>query len=144
MTSELKNPFQFWEELKQRKVVRAMMVYIAGAFALLEASDIIFPRVGLPSWSVNIIILLLAAGLIAVIILTWIYDITPEGIKRTDDLGQAEAVVRSDVKYIHSDWQSTLSQSLSVSPSIYWCYSSHWHKRGSFLRIEYVDQGLPV
>jgi tetratricopeptide (TPR) repeat protein len=106
-----KNPIEFWEELKQRKVVRAIMVYIAGAFALLEASDIIFPRIGLPSWSVNVVIGILAVGLVTVTILTWIYDITPEGIIKTSDREQLQAVENPDSEYPLSDWNSTVSQS---------------------------------
>ena len=48
MVKNLKDPVQFWQELKQRKVVRAMTVYLAAAFAVLQAADMIFPRVGLP------------------------------------------------------------------------------------------------
>jgi tetratricopeptide (TPR) repeat protein len=88
-----------------------MTVYVAGAFALLQAVDMIFPRIGFPSWSVTLVIILLAAGLIAVIILTWIYDITPEGIKRTDDIEQARDQGKSNVKFVLPGWESTMSQS---------------------------------
>ena len=111
MAGNLKDPVQFWQELKQRKVVRVMTVYIAGAFALLQAIDMIFPRIGLPSWSVTLVIILLAAGLVVVIILTWIYDITPEGIKRTDDLEQAGDEGKPEIEYVLPGWKSTVSQS---------------------------------
>lgn len=111
MAGKPKDPFQFWEELKERKVIRAIMLYIAGAFALLEAVDMIFPRFGLPSWSVTLVIFLLAAGLIVVIILTWIYDITPEGIKRTGYPHRGEDEESSSVRFVLSDWDSTTSQS---------------------------------
>jgi hypothetical protein len=45
MPGKLKDPVQFWQELKQRKVVRSMTVYIAGAFAVLQAVDMIFQRI---------------------------------------------------------------------------------------------------
>lgn len=86
MSENLKNPVQFWQELTQRKVVRAMIVYIAAAFALLEGVDMIFPRIGLPPWTVTLVMIILAVGLVIVIILTWIYDITPEGIRKTKDI----------------------------------------------------------
>jgi tetratricopeptide (TPR) repeat protein len=111
MAANLKDPVQFWEELKQRKVVRAMTVYIAGAFALLQAVDMIFPRVGLPSWSETLVMILLAAGLIVVIILTWIYDITPEGIKRTNDREQADDESKPQLEYVVTGWKSSMSQS---------------------------------
>ena len=41
---------QFWQELKHRKVVRVITVYAAIAFIIIEAGDIILPRLGLPDW----------------------------------------------------------------------------------------------
>jgi tetratricopeptide (TPR) repeat protein len=111
MAGKSKDPIQFWQELKQRKVVRAITVYIAGAFALLQAVDMIFPRIGLPAWSVTLVITLLAAGLVVVIILTWIYDITPEGIKRTSDLDKIKDEDKDDLDFVVPGWESTVSQS---------------------------------
>ena len=111
MAGNLKDPVQFWQELKQRKVVRAMTVYIAGAFALLQAVDMVFPRIGLPSWTVTLVIVLLAAGLVVVVILTWIYDITPEGIRRTSEFDKAEEVDKAGVEFVLPGWESTISQS---------------------------------
>ncbi len=74
---------QFWQELKRRKVVRVITVYAATAFIILEAIDIIFPRMGFPDWTVTFVIFLLIIGFIISIILSWIYDITPEGIEKT-------------------------------------------------------------
>jgi tetratricopeptide (TPR) repeat protein len=111
MAGNLKDPVQFWQELKQRKVVRAMTVYIAGAFALLQAVDMIFPRIGLPTWSVTLVIILLATGLVLVIILTWIYDITPEGIKRTSNLDKTRDEEKADTEFVLPGWESTVTQS---------------------------------
>ena len=111
MSGNLKDPVQFWQELKQRKVVRAATVYTAGAFALLQAADMIFPRIGLPSWTVTLIMILLAAGLVVVILLTWIYEITPEGLKRTKYLKQSGDEDSSDAEYVIAGWESTMSQS---------------------------------
>jgi tetratricopeptide (TPR) repeat protein len=103
MRSKITNLIGFWEELKQRKVVRSMMVYIAGSCALLQAVDVIFPGIGMPSWSVTALIFILAAGLVVVVALTWIFDITPEGIKRTDIKGDKESDNVSDVRYMISE-----------------------------------------
>jgi len=84
------NPFKFWDELKQRKVVRVVTVYLASAFAILEGADIVATQLKLPSWPVNIIIIILCCGLVIAIILSWIYDITPGGIVKTSDLDQVK------------------------------------------------------
>ena len=74
MAQKFNNIENFWQELKQRKVVRAMTVYLAAAFAILQAADMILPRIGLPDWTVTLVFILLGAGLIVVMTITWIYD----------------------------------------------------------------------
>jgi len=86
MPQKTKNPFRFWYELKRRRVIRTTLIYLASAFAILEAADIILPRLGFPEWILSLIIYLLGFGLIVIIILSWIYDLTPEGIKITEPL----------------------------------------------------------
>ena len=75
--------FRFWDELKRRKVVKASLVYLAVAFGILQAAGEIFPRLGLPDWTVTFVLVLLIIAFILVVVLTWVYDITPEGITLT-------------------------------------------------------------
>ena len=51
--------FSFWNELKRRKVIKAVFVYVAVAWAILEASDTIFLKLGLPDWTVTFVLILL-------------------------------------------------------------------------------------
>ncbi len=97
MAGNLKNPVRFWQELKQRKVVRVITVYTASSFAILQGVDMIFSRLGLPSWTVTLVMILLACGLVIAIIFSWIYDITPEGIKKTVDLERIKKEDESDI-----------------------------------------------
>ncbi len=112
MAKNLKDPIQFWQELKQRKVFRAMTVYLAAAFAVLQAIDMIFPRIGLPSWTITLVIFLLGIGLIAVITFAWIYEITPEGVKKTKDINQTktESIERDLTKTPFSEQISISAQ----------------------------------
>ena len=73
---------QFWQELKRRKVVRVIAVYGAAAFVILELVDIVSPSLGLPTWTLNFAIVFLCIGFIIAVILSWIFDITPKGIKK--------------------------------------------------------------
>ena len=78
---------QFWQELKRRKVSRVITVYAAAAFVILELTDIIAPSLGLPEWTLNLIIILLCVGFIITVIVSWIYDIHPEeGIVKTESI----------------------------------------------------------
>jgi hypothetical protein len=68
-----------WQELKRRKVVRVITVYAAAAFVILELVDIIAEPFGLPDWTMKLVVVLLSIGLIISVILSWIYDVHPEG-----------------------------------------------------------------
>ena len=52
----------FWQELKRRNVLRSLAVYAGTAFIILEAADIIFPRLGLPDRSIDVVLYLLILG----------------------------------------------------------------------------------
>ena len=92
---------RFWQELKRRKVIRVIVVYAASAFAILEATDIIFPRLGLPDWSVDLVLYILGLGFIIMAILSWVYDLTPEGLKVTESL-EIERQKQTDRKSVQS------------------------------------------
>jgi TolB-like protein/lipoprotein NlpI len=70
---------RFWQELKRRKVVRVITVYAAAAFVILELLSIIIEPLRLPEWTLQFAIVFLCIGFIIAIILSWIYDIHPEG-----------------------------------------------------------------
>lgn len=53
----------FFEELKRRKVVRVALVYAATAFAVLEAGELVVPRLGLPDWTITLLLVLALLGL---------------------------------------------------------------------------------
>ena len=85
---------QLWQELKRRKVIKVIAMYAATAFIIIEAGDIMLPRLGLPDWTVTFLIILLIAGFPIAIILSWIFDATPEGLKKTESIntsGEAES-----------------------------------------------------
>ena len=81
---------RFWQELKRRKVIKVVAAYAATAYIILEASDIVLPRLGLPDWTVTFLIVLIIVGFPITVILSWIFDVTPEGIQKTEpeDAGQ--------------------------------------------------------
>ena len=74
----------FLQELKRRRVFKAVTMYAASAFIILEVAGIVIPSLGLPEWTMKLVIILLVAGFPLTSILSWIFDLTPEGIKKTD------------------------------------------------------------
>lgn len=75
---------RFWQELKRRRVVSVITVYAASAFVILELVSIITDPFNLPEWTLSLVIVLLCVGFIIAVILSWIYDISPDkGIVKT-------------------------------------------------------------
>ena len=77
---------QFWEELKRRNVLRSLAIYAGSAFVFLEAATIIFPRWGFPDWTIDLVLYLLILGVFITFIVSWIFDITPQGVQKTKPL----------------------------------------------------------
>jgi TolB-like protein len=84
----------FFQELKRRNVVRVAAAYAVVAWLLIEVSDTIFPRLGFPDWTVTFIIVLVALGFPLALFLSWAYELTPEGVKRTEEVPVEASVTR--------------------------------------------------
>jgi TolB-like protein len=80
-------------ELKRRKVVRVAIVYAATAFAVLQAADIMLPRMGIPDWGMSLVVALAVLGFPIALVLAWALELTPDGIRRTESVtpGQVNA-----------------------------------------------------
>ncbi len=82
----------FFAELKRRNVFRVGAAYAVVAWLLTEVSDTVFPRLGLPEWTVTFVIALLLLGFPLALFLAWAYELTPEGIKRSVEVERDESV----------------------------------------------------
>jgi TolB-like protein len=72
-----------WNDLKRRRVTSVITVYAAIAFAILQVTDIVARPLQLPEWTEALVIVLLSIGFIITVLLSWVYDLTPSGVKRT-------------------------------------------------------------
>ena len=68
---------KLFEELKRRNVFRAMGVYAAAALIIVQVSDIVFPRLYLPDWTVTFVIILVIIGFPITFFFSWTYNIYP-------------------------------------------------------------------
>jgi TolB-like protein len=75
----------FFVELKRRKVYRVAVAYAVASWLLIQIATQVFPFFEIPSWAVRLVVLVLALGFPIALILSWIFDLTPQGIRRTDD-----------------------------------------------------------
>jgi len=103
---------KFWQELRRRKVLRVITVYAAVAFVILQLVEILAPSLRLPEWTMNFILVTLIVGFIIAVILSWIYDIHPEGgIVKTES---AHQVKEDDIPKSSSSWKIASYISLVV------------------------------
>ncbi len=75
---------QFWQELKRRKVIKVIAMYAGAAYILIELANNVVEPLNLPDWAPRLVILIVIIGFPVVAILSWIFDITPDGIKKTE------------------------------------------------------------
>ena len=83
MPDKPKGLSHFWKEVKRRNVLRSLAIYAGTAFIILEACSLIFPRWGLPDWSIDLVLWLLVLGVFINLIISWMYDFTSEGVQKT-------------------------------------------------------------
>ncbi|MFO7853591.1 MAG: tetratricopeptide repeat protein [Bacteroidota bacterium] len=84
MPKKTDKPLNFWQEMKRRKVVRVIIGYLASSYVLLELISIISEPFRLPEWTLRFVFILLCIGFVITVVISWIYDLTPQGIKKTE------------------------------------------------------------
>ena len=77
---------QFYAELKRRHVIRVTGVYIVGVWAIVQVATTVFPLLNLDARVERFILIAGLAGIPITILLSWFFDLTPEGVRRTADL----------------------------------------------------------
>src|SRR5438045_2507674 len=78
------NPKIFFGELKRRNVYKVGVAYAIVAWLLMQVASQIFPFFEIPNWVVRLVILLLVIGFPIALIIAWAFEVTSEGIKRTE------------------------------------------------------------
>src|SRR4030081_1958660 len=82
----------FFTELKRRNVVRMAGLYLVGAWLLTQVASTVLPMFGAPDWLPRAIVSLLAIGFIPALIFSWIFELTPQGLKRDEDVTPEESI----------------------------------------------------
>src|SRR5437016_10267702 len=78
------NPKNFFGELKRRNVYKVAIAYAVVAWLLMQVASQIFPFFEIPNWAVRLVVLLLIIGFPVALIIAWAFELTPEGLKRTE------------------------------------------------------------
>jgi TolB-like protein/Tfp pilus assembly protein PilF len=78
------NPGNFFAELKRRNVYKVAVAYVVAGWALSQGIAQVFPVFDIPNWVVRLIVLFIIIGLPIALALAWMFELTPQGIKRTE------------------------------------------------------------
>ena len=88
------NPKSFFAELKRRNVYKVAVAYAVVAWLLIQLASIMFPTFEAPAWVMKVFIAAVALGFPIALIFAWAFELTPEGIKRTEDVTPDESIAR--------------------------------------------------
>jgi TolB-like protein len=82
----------FLSELKRRNVIRMAGLYLVGAWLVVQVAATLLPVFGAPEWVMKVLVGLLAFGFLAALVFSWIYELTPDGLKRDGEVAATQSI----------------------------------------------------
>jgi len=82
------NSKNFFAELKRRNVYKVAIAYAVVAWLLMQIATQVFPFLEIPNWAIRLVIMLIVIGFPIVLIIAWAFELTPEGLKRTESVDE--------------------------------------------------------
>jgi len=82
----------FFSELKRRNVLRMAGLYLVGAWLIVQVAGTVLPMFGAPEWLPRTIVVLLAIAFVPAVIFSWVFELTPQGLKREDDVAPEQSI----------------------------------------------------
>ena len=92
----------FVGELKRRNVIRVAVLYFVSAWLLLQLTDVLSSLLPVPEWTGALVFLLLLIALPPALIFAWVYEMTPEGLRREKDVDRSQSITGETGKKINS------------------------------------------
>ena len=86
------NERNFFAELKRRNVIRMAGLYLVGAWLVVQVAGTVLPMFGAPDWLPRSIVILLAIGFVPAVIFSWVFELTPQGLKRDEDVPPEQSI----------------------------------------------------
>src|SRR5437867_9578979 len=110
------NPKKFFAELKRPNVYKVAIAYGVVAWLLMQVASQIFPFFEIPSWAVRLVVLLLILGFPIALVLAWAFDLTPEGLKRTEWADRRPARSSRNKAWRQTESVKVPAKSIAVMP----------------------------
>ncbi|MCB1576548.1 MAG: hypothetical protein KDI81_04185, partial [Xanthomonadales bacterium] len=82
----------FFAELRRRNVIRMAGLYLVGAWIIVQVAETLLPAFEVPAWVLRAIVIVLALGFFPALIFAWIFELTPEGLKRDHEVDRAQSI----------------------------------------------------
>src|SRR5438874_660148 len=79
----------FFSELKRRNVYKIAVAYAVIGWLLVQVATQVFPFFEIPNWAVRLIVLAIVIGFPIALVIAWAFELTPEGLRRTEDVNRA-------------------------------------------------------
>src|SRR5215208_2261900 len=95
------DPRHFFAELKRRNVYKVAVAYMVGGWALAQGVAQVLPVFSVPNWAIQLLVVLIILGLPVALGLAWAFELTPEGLKRTEQVDDATAAAHKKRAWIY-------------------------------------------
>ncbi len=82
----------FLDELKRRNVLRVAIAYLVLAWLLVQVGSVLLPTFEAPAWVMRVLVLVLAAGFVVTLVFSWVFELTPDGVKRESEIDRSQSV----------------------------------------------------
>lgn len=87
-----------YAELKRRNVFRVALAYLVLAWLLVQVASVLLPTFEAPAWVMRVLVLVLAAGFVVALVFSWVYELTPEGLKRDHEVDPNASIAHQTAK----------------------------------------------
>ena len=132
-----------YRELKRRNVIRVAIAYLALAWLVTEVAGTLFPAFGIPDWGIRFLVIVFALGFVPALIISWAYEITPEGLKREKEVVRDASISHLTAKRL--DW---ITIGLMVAALAFIVADRFWmsprHPEQSAVPVEVVTDHEPT
>ena len=92
---------KFIQELKRRNVFKVATAYIIAGWLIIQVVSSVFPIFKFPAWTAQFVVILVLIGFPIAIILAWAFEMTPEGVKRTDEVPKDQSITKTTSKKLN-------------------------------------------
>ncbi|MGI9264661.1 MAG: tetratricopeptide repeat protein [Gammaproteobacteria bacterium] len=82
----------FLAEIKRRNVAKVAVLYLIASWLLLQVTDVLASLLPVPDWAGSLVVMLLLLGFVPVLIFSWVYEMTPEGLRKEKDIDRTQSV----------------------------------------------------